>query len=58
MLFFIFLLGPEIKEFWSILIVKQYFAECFCAGILAGSGPSWINKYDNKPTVGVSKSLF
>ncbi len=25
---FFFLLGPEIEEFWSILIIKQYFAEC------------------------------
>ncbi len=23
-----FLLGPEIETFWSILIIKQYFAEC------------------------------
>ncbi len=25
---FFFLLRPEIEEFWSILIIKQYFAEC------------------------------
>ncbi len=25
---FFFLLGPEIEELWSILIIKQYFAEC------------------------------
>ncbi len=38
---------PEIEEFWSILIMKQYFAEmCFC-GTLARLGLSWINKYDN-----------
>ncbi len=26
--FVFFLLGPEIETFWSILIIKQYFAEC------------------------------
>ncbi len=25
---FFLLLGPEIEVFWSILIIKQYFAEC------------------------------
>ncbi len=35
-LFLFFLLVPEVEEFWSILIIKQYFAECvFCAGTLA-----------------------
>ncbi len=41
---FFFLPGPEIEEFCSILIIKQYFAECFCAGTLADLGLSWINK--------------
>ncbi len=30
------------------MIIKQYFAECFCAGTLAGLGLSWINKYNTK----------
>ncbi len=45
---FFFLLGPEIEEFWSILIIKQYFAECVFVLAPTGLGLSWINKYDNK----------
>ncbi len=31
---------------------------CFCFGTLAGLGPSWINKYDNKPPVGWQQVLI
>ncbi len=44
---FFSLLGPEIEEFWSILIIKQYFAECVIV-LAPGLGLSWINKNDNK----------
>ncbi len=55
LLFVRFFQGPEMSMSVSILIIKQYFADCV---FLAGLGLSWINKYDNKSPVGGSKSQF
>ncbi len=40
--FFLFLLGPEVEEFWSLLLILLNAFFCRFLGL------SWINKYDNK----------
>ncbi len=48
---FFSLLGPEIEEFLSILIIKQYFnMNVFVLAPRLDGSLSWINKYDNKTT--------
>ncbi len=43
--------GPEIEEFLSILIIKQYFnMNVFVLAPRLDGSLSWINKYDNKTT--------